>query len=107
MTITRTEDGNAAGNAAVGVDLTVKNLKCTVSRNCMGDVTADAGSVVLVSGDIGGATAEKADGCLIRGTLGYRFVVDGRVFKSVADKSNDNMPTLLLPGDADLSHVTM
>ena len=107
LTITRTEDGNAAGNTAVGVDLTVKNLKCTVSRNCMGDVTADAGSVVLVSGDIGGAAAEKADGCLIRGTFGYRFVVDGRVFKSVADKSNDNMPTLLLPGDADLSHVTM
>ena len=63
--------------------------------------------MVFVAGEIGGEAAEKADGCLIRGTFGYRFVVDGRVFKTVADKSNNNMPTLLLPGDADLSRVTM
>ena len=107
LTITRTAEGDTAGNAAVGVDLTVKDLKCTISRNCMGDVTADAGSVVFVAGDIGGNAEEKEDGRLIRGTFGYRFVVDGRVFKTVADKSNGNMPTLLLPGDADLSRVTM
>ena len=91
----------------MGVDLTVKNLECSISRNCMGDITADAGSVVFVAGEIGGDAAEQAGGRLIRGTFGYRFVVDGRVFKTVADKSNNNMPTLLLPGDADLSSVTM
>ena len=107
LTIIRTAEGDTTGNTAVGVDLTVKDLECTISRNCMGDVTADAGSVVFVSGDIGGTAAEKEDGCLIRGTFGYRFVVDGRVFKPVADASNGNMPTLLLPGDADLSSVTM
>ena len=107
LTITRTAEGDTAGNAAVGVDLTVKDLKCTISRNCMGDVTADAGSKVFVAGDIGGNAEGKEDGRLIRGTFGYRFVVDGRVFKTVADKSNNNMPTLLLPGDADLSRVTM
>ena len=107
LTITRTADGDATVNTAVGVDLTVKNLACSISRNCMGDVTADAGSEVFVAGDIGGDAEEKEDGRLIRGTFGYRFVVDGRVFKPVADASNGNMPTLLLPGDADLSSVTM
>ena len=107
LTITRTAEGDTTGNAAVGADLTVKNLECSVSRNCLGGVTADEGSMVFVAGEIGGEAAEKADGCLIRGTFGYRFVVDGRVFKTVADKSNNNMPTLLLPGDADLSRVTM
>ena len=107
LTITRTADGDTTGSAAVGVDLTVKNLECSISRNCMGDITADAGSVVFVAGEIGGDAAEQAGGRLIRGTFGYRFVVDGRVFKTVADKSNNNMPTLLLPGDADLSSVTM
>ena len=107
LTITRTAEGDTTGNAAVGADLTVKNLECSVSRNCLGGVTADEGSMVFVAGEIGGEAAEKADGCLIRGTFGYRFVVDGRVFRAVADVSNGNMPTLLLPGDADLRSVTM
>ena len=107
LNITRTAEGNTTGSAAVGVDLTVKDLACTISRNCMGDVTVDAGSVVFVSGEIGGDAAEQEDGRLIRGTFGYRFVVDGRVFRAVADVSNGNMPTLLLPGDADLRSVTM
>ena len=107
LTITRTADGDATVNAAVGVDLTVKNLACSISRNCMGDVTADAGSEVFVAGDIGGDAEEKEDGRLIRGTFGYRFVVDGREFKAVADQSNDGMLTLLLPSSADLSAVTM
>ena len=107
LNITRTAEGDTTGNAAVGADLTVKNLECGVSRNCMGDVTADTGSVVFVSGEIGGDVAEKEGGRLIRGTFGYRFVVDGRVFKPVADASNNGVPTLLLPGDADLGRVTM
>ena len=107
LSITRTAEGDTSGNAAVGVALTVKNLECTISRNCMGDVTADAGSVVFVSGEIGGDAAETGDGRLIRGTFGYRFTVDGRVFKPVSDASRGNMPTLLLPGDADLSRVVL
>lgn len=107
LNLTRTAEGDTSGNAAVGVDLTVKDLECSISRNCMGDVTADAGCAVFVGGEIGGTAAEKEDGRLIRGTFGYRFVVDGRVFKPVADAFNGNMSTLLLPGNTDLSSVVM
>ena len=107
LNITRTADGDGSGKYAVGVDLTAENLKVNINKSCMGDVTADEGSVVFVAGEIGGAAAEKEDGQLIRGTFGYRFVVDGRVFKPVADRSNGNVPTLLLPGNTDLSSVTM
>lgn len=107
LNITRTGEGDATGKAAVGVDLTLKNLDCSISQNCLGDITADAGSVVFVGGEIGGEATEREDGLLIRGTFGYRFVVDGRVFKPVADASNGNASTLLLPGDADLCSVAM
>ena len=108
VTITRRADTASGANvAALGVNLTAEKATVIINKNCNFDVTAGTGSTVYVAGTIRGKGTTQDGGSLLSGSFDYRFIEGGREYKAIADKSNENIPTLLLPGSADLGQVSM